>query len=225
MLPSSTPILRFDRLVHRAGGRAILDTQAGERTLQRSESALCVGPSGAGKSTLLSLLAGLTLPSEGAIEIGGTSWASLTEAARDQHRAQHVGYLPQREHLVPTINVLDNVLLPAYFLHRNISTTQRERAHALLKNLDVETCANQAPRTLSRGQSQRVCLARALINAPALLLADEPTANLDDESANRVLKLLTEHARTANAALVIATHDARIARFVPTPQLWTLNPC
>jgi putative ABC transport system ATP-binding protein len=219
------PILSFNRIVQSIAGKTILDTRDGGRELARGELALCVGPSGSGKSTLLTLLSGLSLPSEGQVRVCGTAWPELSEAQRDQHRAQHVGYLPQREHLLSTLNVLDNVLLPSYFYSRNTNPAQRERARALLAALDVAQCETQAPGTLSRGQSQRVCLARALVNAPALVLADEPTANLDDESARRVVQLLIEHTRSANAALVIATHDARIAQIVPTAQLWRLTPC
>jgi putative ABC transport system ATP-binding protein len=219
------PIVEFDRLIQRVGAKTILDTGVDSRRLMPGEVALCVGVSGAGKSTLLTLLAGLALPREGTIAVSGTRWSALSEAQRDQHRARYVGYLPQREHLLGTLNVLDNVLLPRYFLTRTRTALDGTHALRLLHALDVAEHAWASVSALSRGQSQRVCLARALINSPALLLADEPTANLDDASAQRVVERLLTHAQRARAALIIATHDARIAAHIPTAQRWELIPC
>ncbi len=209
----------------RAGGRTILDTGDESRRLRAGEVALLMGPSGAGKSTLLSLIAGLSLPASGEVRVAGQPWNALSERARDQHRAAHVGYMPQREHLLGTLNAFDNVLLPAYFLHGTVAQAAHTRALQLFDLLGISACAGKPVAALSQGEAQRTCLARALLNAPALILADEPTGNLDDSAAARVIDLLTEQAAEAGAALVVATHDARIRLKVPSAQLWTLTPC
>jgi|SRR5215468_5903739 len=168
---------------------------------------LVAGPSGSGKSTLLHLLAGLLRPSTGSVVVDGANLARLADGELDRWRGRHVGIVPQRLHLIASLSALDNLLLAQYLAGERV---ERAKAAALLGSLGIGELAARMPRSLSQGQAQRVAVARALINQPALLLADEPTAALDDESAQAAIALLTREAAAAGATLVVASHDGRI---------------
>jgi len=195
--------LRFDR-----AGAVVLDIA--HFGLATGAQAVVVGPSGCGKTTLLSLLAGLLPIQQGRILIGGVS---LNDVARrgaravDAFRARHIGLVPQHPLLFSMLSALDNLLLAQRLAG---SPTDRDAACTLLAELGLAGLEHRRPSQLSRGQQQRVALARALVNRPALLLADEPTANLDDAHAAQAIDLLRERARSLGAALLIATHDARV---------------
>jgi putative ABC transport system ATP-binding protein len=172
--------------------------------------AVVVGPSGCGKTTLLSLLAGLLPIQQGRILIGGVSLNELAQRsarAVDGFRARHIGLVPQQPLLFGMLSALDNLLLAQRLAG---SPTDRDAARKLLAELGLAGLENRRPAQLSRGQQQRVALARALVNRPVLLLADEPTANLDDAHAAQAIDLLRERAHSLGAALLIATHDARV---------------
>jgi putative ABC transport system ATP-binding protein len=147
------------------------------------------------------------VPSEGTVKVGGTDLASLGGSALDRFRGRNIGLLPQRLHLIDCLSVLDNLLLAQY-----AAGLPRDAAAArnALDALGLAGRANERPHRLSFGQQQRVALARALINRPRLVLADEPTSNLDDANCSAVLDLLLEQASRSGAALVIATHDQRV---------------
>jgi putative ABC transport system ATP-binding protein len=166
-----------------------------------------LGPSGSGKSTLLHILAGLLRPSRGEVVIAGQALAALKPAAIDRFRGQHIGIVLQQLHLVPTLSVERNVLLAQYL---SGVSQDRKRVGEVLGSLDLGGKAQAYPHELSHGQAQRVAVARAVVNKPVLLLADEPTSNLDDERCMQALELLEAQARSCNATLVIATHDRRI---------------
>jgi putative ABC transport system ATP-binding protein len=208
--PTPAPILHVENLSHRYGTAAVVEVAAW--TVQAGEPWLLLGASGSGKTTLLHCLAGILLPTEGSVRIAGTEWRTLGDAARDRFRGQHVGLLPQRLHLVDCLSVLDNLLLAQYAagLPRDAAA-----ARAVLEPLGLADRLHERPHRLSFGQQQRVALARALVNRPRLVLADEPTSNLDDASCAAALGLLLEQARRSGAALVIATHDRRIKDHVP----------
>jgi len=168
---------------------------------------LLAGPSGSGKSTLLHLLAGLLRPSQGSVVVGGQNIAELSDSALDRWRGRHVGFVPQRLHLLASLSVLDNLLLAQYLAGAPSDPTA---ARAVLAALGVGDLALRMPVTLSQGQAQRVAIARAAINRPALLLADEPTAALDDANALAAAGLLAAQADAVGATLVVASHDGRI---------------
>jgi putative ABC transport system ATP-binding protein len=166
------------------------------------------GPSGGGKSTLLALLAGLLTPASGRIAVAGTDVVALAPRERDLWRGRTLGFMPQRLHLSESLSVWRNLALP--FISTG-SAVPRERITAVMQRLGVADLADRLPHQLSVGQAQRVALARALLREPRVILADEPTANLDDEATAVVLALLSDTARESNATLVVASHDARIA--------------
>lgn len=170
-------------------------------------SALILGQSGSGKTTLLHLLAGLRRVQEGHIWLGQTDMSQLSETARDRFRGQHIGLVFQRPHFIQSLSVEDNVRLAAFFGKR---PTDRKRARALLDRLGLDGKARKYPKTLSQGEQQRVSIARALMNAPLLILADEPTSSLDDANCQQVAELLREQAAETGAMLLIVTHDNRL---------------
>ena len=174
-------------------------------TISQGEFVAVVGESGSGKSTLLSLAAGIDRPSAGEIIVGDTAVHALGEAAMSEWRGRAVGIVFQFFQLLPTLSVAENVMLPMDFCDRWPTTERRERALALLDSLGVADQADKLPSRLSGGQQQRVAIARALANDPALLLADEPTGNLDSRSSEAMLALFAGLV-SAGRTLLLVTH-------------------
>lgn len=174
------------------------------------------GPSGCGKSTLLNLMAGILLPDAGSIRFrmpeGGSFLVSdAAERQRVRFRRRRIGFVFQFCNLVPTLTVAENIALPLELNGILNATGKREQALSRLAALGVAHCGDRFPNTLSGGEQQRAAIARALAHSPALVLADEPTGNLDGANAGRVVDLLWATVRDAGSALVIATHNERIA--------------
>jgi putative ABC transport system ATP-binding protein len=176
-------------------------------SLKQGEECLITGASGSGKTTLLYTIAGLLPPVSGSIFVGNTEIQSLNESARDQFRGKHIGIIFQTLHLVKSLTVLENILLSSYLINQ---PQQQERAIAVLEKLGIVEKRNLLPSDLSQGQQQRVAIARAVFNKPSLILADEPTASLDDIAAENTITLLKQVAAEHKVTLVIATHDARV---------------
>jgi putative ABC transport system ATP-binding protein len=170
---------------------------------------LVLGPSGCGKSTLLHILAGLVRPTGGEVNVFDTDLVSLEGKQLDAWRGAHVGIVLQALHLVPHLSVRDNLRLAQYLAH---APQQDEAIHESLAALGVADKSGRKPSALSQGEQQRVALARAVVNGPKLLLADEPTASLDDAAAERAVELLFAAAERRGATLVVATHDSRVKR-------------
>jgi putative ABC transport system ATP-binding protein len=168
---------------------------------------LVAGPSGCGKTTLLHLIAGLLLPTHGSVVVDGQDLAALSPSARDRFRGRHVGIVLQQFHLLPTLTALQNLLVAQSIAGLRVDRTA---AAGMLKALGVDERGDAYPHQLSVGQQQRVAIARALVNHPKLLLADEPTSNLDDEACVAVADLLLGATRQYAVSLVIATHDSRL---------------
>lgn len=175
------------------------------------------GASGSGKSTWLALAAGLLTAAEGEMVVGGQSLGALAARGRDAWRARTLGFLPQRGLLSEALSVFDNLALVYFAAGLPVN---RARITAQLEALGVADLAQRSPLQLSGGQAQRVALARALLLQPALLLADEPTASLDDAACEQALSLLRRHAE--GATLVVATHDARVWQTWPQAQVLQL---
>jgi predicted ABC-type transport system involved in lysophospholipase L1 biosynthesis ATPase subunit len=177
----------------------------------RRECVAIVGRSGAGKSTLLHLLGGLDRPDRGDVRIEDRSLFALKSRERAAWRARRVGFVFQSYHLLPEMDVADNVLLPAMALGATDRSALRRRALSLLEQVGLAGRAAHTPLELSGGEQQRVALARALMNDPALILADEPTGNLDRATGTQVLDLLFGITRDRGHALVVVTHAPDVA--------------
>jgi putative ABC transport system ATP-binding protein len=176
-------------------------------TVSRGESLLITGGSGKGKTTLLHILGGLLRPEQGEVIIEDTNIASLSEKKLDHFRGKNIGLVLQQAYFVASLNVLENVVLASWLATGKQAT---EKAKQLLEQLDLSAHLHKLPSQLSIGQQQRVSIARALINEPKLLLADEPTSSLDDENAIIVADMLSHLAKQYGTALVIVTHDQRL---------------
>jgi ABC-type lipoprotein export system ATPase subunit len=174
-------------------------------TVGEGETVAILGPSGSGKSTLLNLIGSLDLPSKGTIHVGATEVNRLEGDELARYRSHVVGFVFQEHHLLPQLTALENVLLPT--LPRPFSEESESRAVALLEAVGVSHRKDALPATMSGGERQRVAVARAIINAPALLLCDEPTGNLDKESGHAVVDLLLELAAKESITVLMATHN------------------
>jgi putative ABC transport system ATP-binding protein len=172
-----------------------------------------VGKSGSGKSTLLNLVAGIDRPSAGSVTVAGTEIHDLTENRLAVWRGRNVGFVFQFFQLLPTLTAAENVMLPMDFSKTRPGRERRPAALELLERVGVRAQADKLPATLSGGEQQRVAIARALANDPPLILADEPTGNLDSATASQVLKLLRDLANSGTT-VVIATHETEIAHLI-----------
>lgn len=180
-------------------------------TLDPGELVALVGASGSGKSTLLSILGLLLTPSAGEIRIGGQRVDDLSERQRSAFRNTRLGFVFQAHHLLPDFSALENVAFPAAAPAGGVNRALRERARELLMRVGLEDRADFRATRLSGGQKQRVAIARALINRPLLVLADEPTGNLDRHSAEQVLDLMRAMNREDGITFLICTHDEHVA--------------
>ena len=171
------------------------------------------GPSGSGKSTLLQLLGGLDSPSEGQVLLRNAALGSTIPL--DTYRAEHVGFIFQAFYLLPTLTALENVQVPMLGSRKHKSNLRAERARTLLHEMGIDYCARQYPNQLSGGERQRVAIARALANDPEILLADEPTGNLDSANSARIMDVLKGIQKQRGMTLVIVTHENEIAQTAP----------
>ncbi|WP_293996243.1 ABC transporter ATP-binding protein [Sphaerotilus sp.] len=205
-------LLQVNALGYRWPGAAAEAVDLPRLALVAGESLFLRGPSGCGKSTLLSLLAGVLVADRGEVALLGQDWRGLSAAQRDRRRADHVGYVFQQFNLLPYLSVLDNVRLPCRFSRRRAAHSPAGEAERLLERLDLDPALWTRPAAqLSVGQQQRVACARALIGQPALVIADEPTSALDEALRDRFMALLLGACRAAGSALVLVSHDARLA--------------
>lgn len=211
-MPDAPPLVSLRGLTRRYGAgsalRSVLDGV--DLDVERGELVALLGRSGSGKSTLLNLVAGIDVPDAGTVHVDGRDLAAMDEGARTRFRRRHVGMVFQAFHLVPVLTVAENVALPLE-LDGRPDADGRRRIAQLLEAVGLADRADERPDVLSGGEQQRIAVARALVRRPSLVLADEPTGNLDDDNAELVLELLTSMARAENAAVLLATHSARCA--------------
>jgi len=195
---------------YRKGGSEIVSLRDVTLAIEQGEFFVLLGPSGSGKTTLLNLLAGIDRPDSGVVRVGGVDVASLPRARLADWRAEHVGYVFQQHHLVPVLTAYENVELPLFLFP--LSAVERHRRVALaLEAVGLTDRASHRPKQLSGGQEQRVAIARAIVADPPLLVCDEPTGDLDSESASGVLTLLDRLHRERHKTIVMVTHDPHAA--------------
>jgi ABC-type lipoprotein export system ATPase subunit len=180
-------------------------------TVHRGEKMALLGKSGCGKSTLLNLLGGLDRPTSGTIEVQGGDLARMSRKELAQHRLATVGMIFQSFNLIPSRTALENVELPMLFAGR-APVERRTAARQALEAVGLGQRLNHRPNELSGGEHQRVAIARALVNRPSIVLADEPTGNLDSATAGEIIDVLIDHVRRQDATLILVTHDAELAR-------------
>ena len=176
-------------------------------TIDKAGHSLILGNSGSGKTTLLHLIGGLMKVAEGTLEVAGQELAKMKNRELDKFRGNYIGIIFQRPHLVRSLTVKENLMLAQSLAGSKAVDTKVE---ATLAKLDIFELKNRKVHQISQGQAQRVSIARAIINEPKLLLADEPTASLDDENCRRVINLLKKQAEEADMTLIVATHDLRV---------------
>jgi putative ABC transport system ATP-binding protein len=194
-----------------SGGYAVRPLDGFGARVESGELVLLLGASGCGKTTLLSALAAILTPTSGSIRLGDSEVVGLRGAALTRYRRETVGIVFQAFNLVPSLTALENVMLPMDFLGKRPLNTRRAHALELLTRVGVADEANRLPAGLSGGQQQRVAIARALANDPPVLIADEPTGNLDSETAEAVVALL-DLLTDAGTTVLVATHDHEISR-------------
>lgn len=219
---ASTPILSLQdvHLTYRQGSREIhvLDGAAGR--VMPGEVVALLGQSGAGKSTLLHIVGLLDRPDSGSLLLEGADCATLSDAERTRMRREKLGFIYQFHHLLPDFSALENVVLPQMILGRTRANAEG-RGMELLESMGLAARADHRPAQLSGGEQQRVAIARAVANAPRLLLADEPTGNLDPPTAESVFKQLMRLVEGAGLTAIIATHNLELARRMS--RIWLLQ--
>jgi len=201
-------IVRSVTKTYRRGQRHITALRAVSFEMSQGEVVLLVGPSGSGKTTLLNLIAALDCPDCGEIIVGGSEITSLSRSAAARYRNEQIGFIFQSYNLLPQLTALENVLLPMLPKRR----LDRRRAVELLDAVGLSDRGGHRPSELSGGEQQRVAIARALANEPAIILADEPTGNLDDDNACNVAELLSSACRERGKSLILVTHDREMIR-------------
>lgn len=212
-MSAEAPLLALERIRKSFGDGVTIEVLHGiDLSIQQGELVALIGPSGSGKSTLLNLIGLLDRPTEGRIAIDGKATEQLDDRALTELRGHKLGFIFQSHHLLPGLSVLENVMLPSAASRGGFSATMREPARALLEAMGLGDWADAWPRQLSGGMQQRVAVARALMNDPPLVLADEPTGNLDTETSDQVFALLRKRNLERETSFLIVTHNPALAR-------------
>jgi len=210
--PGPTPALRLEGIERRYGrGETTIEVLSGaDLTLWPGQSVALIAPSGAGKSTLLHLAGLLERPDGGEVYLGGAPTSAMSDERRTALRRVEIGFVYQFHHLLPEFSAAENIILPQMI--RGLSrAVAGKRAHELLSYLGLAARENHRPAELSGGEQQRVAIARAVANAPRVVLADEPTGNLDPKTANHVFDTLTQLVKASGVAALMATHNLELA--------------
>ena len=208
---TDTPVIYTDQVVRRFGEGAALVTAVGgvSLTVERSEFAALVGPSGSGKSTLLNLIGGLDEPDEGHIALAGMNLTSMSSAEMSDFRRDHIGFIFQSYNLIPVLSAAENIEY-IMLLQGLAARDRRKRVDEMLKMVGLDGLGHRRPAELSGGQQQRVAVARAMASSPDIILADEPTANLDSKTGVALLETMRELNENEGVTFLFSTHDQKI---------------
>ena len=208
---SGTPVIYTDQVVRRFGEGAALVTAVGgvSLTVERGEFAALVGPSGSGKSTLLNLIGGLDEPDEGHIALAGMNLTSMSSAEMSDFRRDHIGFIFQSYNLIPVLSAAENIEY-IMLLQGLAARDRRKRVDEMLKMVGLDGLGHRRPAELSGGQQQRVAVARAMASSPDIILADEPTANLDSKTGVALLETMRELNENEGVTFLFSTHDQKI---------------
>ena len=212
--PLSTNVIEIDALrkVYRIGAERVVALDHIDLKIARGEVCCLLGPSGSGKSTLLNMIAGLEKPTRGTIDVMGERITTMGETRLAKFRQRQMGFVFQAYNLLPSLTAIENVGLPLMF--RGIGRRKRKKAAMkMLRMVGLHTHAKHKPTQMSGGQQQRVGIARAFVGNVPIILADEPTGNLDSKTTAEVMTLIIDRARTLGQTLLIVTHDIRIAAY------------
>ena len=214
-MPETQPLVELDDVTKRYASPAGEDGAAVLRditlTVDDGEALAVVGPSGCGKSTLLNIIGTLDRPTSGRVRLAGDDLSAMDEEALAEIRTRRVGFVFQLHHLLPQCTALENVLVPALAQQASVPAETAAHGRALLERVGLADRMDYRPGHLSGGERQRVAVARALVNRPALLLADEPTGSLDREASNQLADLLVELNREEGVTLIVVTHAVHLA--------------
>jgi putative ABC transport system ATP-binding protein len=210
---SNSPVVRLEHVARTYQAGAVSIPAVRDITLDIAPRvfSVIVGPSGSGKTTLLNMIGCIDLPDQGRIEVSGEDVLGLSDNALADFRARHIGYVFQSFNLIPVLSAFENVEYPLLLL--GVATAERRRrTKAMLAAVGLDAQANQRPNELSGGQKQRVAIARALVKEPALVLADEPTANLDSATGSSIIALMRQMQERFHTSFIFSTHDERLMR-------------
>jgi putative ABC transport system ATP-binding protein len=193
------------------GGEKIYALDNVDLKIEKGDFVAIVGPSGSGKSTLANIIGGLDVPESGEVLVDGTNIAKVNDQNLSDYRNKKIGFIFQSFNLQPTYTALENVMIPLIFSGMPLND-RRERATVCLKAVGLEDRMTHRPNQLSGGQRQRVCIARALANSPEVIIADEPTGNLDSKKSDEIVDLMKQLNREAGITLIVITHDEAVAK-------------
>jgi putative ABC transport system ATP-binding protein len=197
---------------YKDAGKLVFAVNELDLEIKKGDFVAIVGPSGAGKTTLLSLVGCLIKPSSGEIKVNGGTTSRLSDNELSDLRARKVGFVFQGSHVIPNLTVLENVLLPLVFIKSGDLEAKRKRAIALIEELGLGDRLNSLPKNMSGGQVKRISIARALINCPEVLLADEPTGELDQETSQDIIRILKKLNQEDGITIMLVTHNQELAQ-------------
>ncbi len=220
---TKTPVIQLEKVskIYGTGRAAIHANKNIDLTINKNEFVVIIGPSGSGKSTLLNLIGSLDYPSKGTIKLDGQNIAQLDESELAQIRGQKIGFVFQSFHLIQSMTALENVMLPLTF--QNMSAREKQKqAIDILTKVGLKSRMTHLPSELSGGENQRVAIARALANNPEVVIADEPTGNLDQATGKKIMDLLLNIYKNEGKTVIIVTHDRELVNLTRSEKVYKI---
>ncbi len=220
---TKTPVIQLENVskIYGRGRAAIHANKNINLTINKNEFVVIIGPSGSGKSTLLNLIGSLDYPSKGTIKLDGQNIAQLDESELAQIRGQKIGFVFQSFHLIQSMTALENVMLPLTFQNMSAGEKQK-RAINILTKVGLKSRMTHLPGELSGGENQRVAIARALANNPEVIIADEPTGNLDQSTGKKIMDLLLNIYKKEGKTVIIVTHDRDLVNITKSEKVYKI---